>query len=195
VYLLGNQAFVNEEFGGDFMDDYDSVWATTTAYVVDDVVLHSGTVYRCLENHTAGVFATDLAAYRWEIDPGDKISFDWELPWTDTNSRMKKKLLGYIGLDTSGTGSFTVQIYVDNIRLDSVQADDPLLSLDFVGGDSGGFGAGNQPYGGGRRAVDERNWGFPAEFKILKIRVKGTTRGPLSFSAISVLYRRGTYKR
>jgi hypothetical protein len=29
----------------------------------------------------------------------------------------------------------------------------------------------------------------------LKIRVKGTTRGPLSFSAISVLYRRGTYKR
>lgn len=46
-------------------------WITATDYVVDDVVIESNKIYRCLINHTAGVFATDLAASRWvEISGG-----------------------------------------------------------------------------------------------------------------------------
>lgn len=40
-------------------------WVTSTAYVVGDFVDESGTIYYCLEDHTSGVFATDLAANKW----------------------------------------------------------------------------------------------------------------------------------
>ncbi len=40
-------------------------WATSTAYVVDDYVTQSNILYKCLTAHTAGTFATDLAAVKW----------------------------------------------------------------------------------------------------------------------------------
>jgi hypothetical protein len=44
------------------------VWVTGTAYVADeDTVFQGSGFYRCLEDHTAGVFATDLAADKWEL--------------------------------------------------------------------------------------------------------------------------------
>lgn len=195
IYLLGNQAFSGEGFGGDFINDYDSVWATTTAYVVGHVVKSSSNYYRCTTAHTSGSTTIDDDISNWEVDSGEDITFTWELPWTDTNTRMRKKLLGYIGLDTKGVGAFTLSTFVDNIYKDSAGNLDPALSLEFVGGDSGGYGNQDQPYGGGRRAVDERSWGFPVEFKIIKLRLTGTTKGPLSFAAISVLFRRGTFRR
>lgn len=46
--------------------DYKGNWATTTAYVVDDIVVRGGSTYICLVAHTSGTFATDLAASKWE---------------------------------------------------------------------------------------------------------------------------------
>ncbi len=40
-------------------------WVTGTAYTFGEYVLESATQYQCLEDHTAGVFATDLAAVKW----------------------------------------------------------------------------------------------------------------------------------
>lgn len=40
-------------------------WATTTAYVVGDVVSQSGLRYLAAVAHTSGTFATDLAAGKW----------------------------------------------------------------------------------------------------------------------------------
>ena len=40
-------------------------WLTGTAYQAKDVVAESGVLYVALEDHTAGVFATDLAAGKW----------------------------------------------------------------------------------------------------------------------------------
>jgi len=37
-------------------------WVTATAYSLGDVVLQGGIVYICMSAHTAGTFATDLAA-------------------------------------------------------------------------------------------------------------------------------------
>ena len=40
-------------------------WITSTAYVKGDYVEESSTIYYCLEAHTSGTFATDLAANKW----------------------------------------------------------------------------------------------------------------------------------
>lgn len=43
------------------------VWSTGLVYVADtDVVFHTTKLYLALEDHTAGVFATNLAAGKWE---------------------------------------------------------------------------------------------------------------------------------
>ena len=44
-----------------------AAWLTATAYVVDDYVIESSIVYRCIVDHTSGTFATDLAALDWEV--------------------------------------------------------------------------------------------------------------------------------
>ena len=50
-----------------------SNWATSTSYDVDDLAEESAVVYVCLEAHTSGTFATDLAAGKWQAisDPTD----------------------------------------------------------------------------------------------------------------------------
>ena len=41
-------------------------WATATSYAVDDLIYTADECYICLEAHTSGTFATDLAADKWE---------------------------------------------------------------------------------------------------------------------------------
>jgi hypothetical protein len=40
-------------------------WLTATNYVVGDFVKESSIIYYCIEDHTSGTFATDLAADKW----------------------------------------------------------------------------------------------------------------------------------
>lgn len=40
-------------------------WVTATAYAVGNVVVRNGIVYLCMQAHTSGTFATDLAAEKW----------------------------------------------------------------------------------------------------------------------------------
>lgn len=195
IYQYGNDIFPGEDYTADFVDDFDSIWSTATAYVVGDRVIKDNVVYVALIDHTSGVFDDDLAGEAWEEYEGEAIDFDWEMPWTDANTRMKKKRISFIGIDTIGTATFTVEIYVDNFRYDFDGNDDPALSIEFVAGSSLGFGGGDQPYGGGRRAADERLWGFPCEFKIMRMRVKGSTKKRLQIVAITILYVRGMYQR
>jgi hypothetical protein len=42
-----------------------NAWMTGTAYIVGTGVVQAGSLYRCLVQHTSGVFATDLAAGDW----------------------------------------------------------------------------------------------------------------------------------
>lgn len=48
-------------------------WATTTAYEKRDAVTESGNVYLCLEDHTSGTFATDLAADKWMFAGAENV--------------------------------------------------------------------------------------------------------------------------
>jgi len=42
-------------------------WLTATDYLVNNMVFEDGASYICVVNHTSGVFATDLAAGKWEL--------------------------------------------------------------------------------------------------------------------------------
>ncbi len=128
---------------------------------------------------------------------GDPVSFVWELPWADFDKRMNAKKSRYIGFDTTGTAQFTAKIFVDNIYEDKQNPDTllPTLEMQFMGGDSLGFGGGDQPYGGGRRTSDERMWTWPTKFKIAKLRFEGTTIEPLAFVAITLAYQEGSVRR
>jgi hypothetical protein len=128
---------------------------------------------------------------------GIPITFDWELPWADFNKRMNVKETAYLAMDTTGSASFIMSMYVDNIRTDSQGVDAPLLSTDFVGGNFGGWGAanyGHAPYGGGRPTADERLFAWPAQFKISKLRAQGSSKLPLKFISVSLAYKRGSVR-
>lgn len=49
---------------------YRGAWATANTYVLRDLALQGGVVYVCIVGHTAGTFATDLAAGRWAVYQG-----------------------------------------------------------------------------------------------------------------------------
>lgn len=42
-------------------------WVTLTVYTAGDLVTEAGNIYECLVGHTAGTFATDLAADKWVL--------------------------------------------------------------------------------------------------------------------------------
>lgn len=50
-----------------------TAWATATAYTIGQSVTESATQYYCIEDHTSGVFADDLAAGKWYAIPARYI--------------------------------------------------------------------------------------------------------------------------
>lgn len=192
IYQYGNGAYADEDYYGDLMGSFDSAWTTSTSYSVGDRVLQNNTVYIVLVDHTSGTLVDDIAAGLLEVWNGFAVPFVWELPWTDARDRTRTKLLQFLATDTTGTSQFTFSVFVDRFYRDKLNNDlIPILSLGFVGGDSPGFGGGAQPFGGGRRALDERLWGTPTKFKLIKFRFEGETTDPLGISSISVMFNRG----
>jgi len=120
------------------------------------------------------------------------------MPWADFNARRKKKRSKFVALETEGTAPFTLDMYVDRIRTDGSGNDAPLMSMEFVGGSVGGYGTapyGIGPYGSGRLTQDERLRGWECEFNLMKLRVVATTKLPLKFISVSILYLLGTFRR
>ncbi len=56
-----------------------AAWVTSTAYAIGNLVTNGGKYYRCLVAHTAGTFATDLAAGDWEETNG-ATDLAYEIP-------------------------------------------------------------------------------------------------------------------
>jgi hypothetical protein len=202
LYQYGNEAYSAETYSADFIAEFDGSWANNTAYAVGDRIKDtvSTQVYIALIAHTsalAGTFEDDRETNEtfWEEYEGEDINFDWEFPWTDVNSRAKLKRLANIGFDTQGTSQFNVDVFVDNIYLDQFQDYDPALTFGFTGGESLGYGGGDQPYGGGRRTSDERLWSHPVKFRIMKPRLYGSTKKPLRVVSAIFLFAEGKYGR
>jgi hypothetical protein len=195
IFQLGNEVFDDEDFLTDFAEEPQTAWVTATHYYLGDKVQVGVDQYHCLVEHDSGAFPTDLTLGKWEEWIGDPIILDWEMPWTNMGTRMKKKRISYLMIETAGTADFTFEAYIDKIRYNADGGDDPALTLEMVAGDSPGFGGGAQPYGGGRRTSDERLWGFPLEFKTVKFRVTAAVTKKLKFNSMSFAIGGGTYKR
>ena len=150
-------------------------------------------------------------------DSGVPISFVWELPWADNGARFNVKNSRYLGLDTTGDARFTTKMFTDNIYDDKtfrgetfldlttftdglgflIEKLSPALEMEFVGGESPGFGADEfgEFFGGGRPTQDERMYAWPATYKLYKMRFEGETMGPLNFISFTLGYMRGSIRR
>lgn len=51
-----------------------TTWVTATPYAAGAMVLQDSLRYQCAIAHTSDAFATDLAAYRWQLMPNDLIT-------------------------------------------------------------------------------------------------------------------------
>lgn len=134
------------------------------------------------------------------VGEGTAINFDWEFPWLDAGNRIKSKTLKKVHFDTTGSAAFSLQCFVNNYYTDINQTLIPALEMEFVAGNTGGYGNniggyGDNDYGGGRRANDERFYGMPVKFKILKMRIHGSTKLPLRVASISIIYAKGNYNQ
>jgi hypothetical protein len=193
IFVLGNQ---NDPIYADYVGDQET-WS-------DDTAFSDGTGW-----------GTDSA----QLDSGIPIDFDWQMPWTSLRVRFNTKTTKYIGVDTLGDGSFTLEAFVDNFLTDPNDFGElftdgtgysdgfgntspnpvyvPLLQMDFAGGDRLGFGAdyfGND-FGGGRPSRDERLYAWPMKCKIFKLRLRGSTRKQLKISSITFGYLAGSIRR
>lgn len=146
------------------------------------------------------VFANEefYADYTTDGADGNAIAFDWEFPWLDAGNRIKTKMLKKITFDTTGTSTFSLQCFVNNFYKNLDDEYVPAAEMTFVAGNAGGYGNnsegfGGDGYGGGRRANDERFFGLPVRFRILKLRFYGATKKPLRIVSISLIYLRGNY--
>lgn len=150
---------------------------------------------------------------------GIPIRFTWELPWSDLKHRALSKTLRYIKIDTEGDASFTAQVFVDKIydvkdggetfRDGTLFTDNtgfikgesdliPALSLNFVGGDAVSYGLqqyGASAFGGGSNTASPLLAYAPVSFTLAKLRFTGEAMSPLKFSAVTLLYQKGTVRR
>lgn len=115
--------------------EWQGSWNTSTSYALNDAIEEAGSSYICIVAHTSGVFATDLAALRWELlaqkgvdgaGSGDMLSSN---NLSDvTNAGTSRANLGVaIGTDVQAhsavldatTASFTSS---DEIKLNGIEA-------------------------------------------------------------------------
>lgn len=146
-------------------------------------------------------------------DAGQAIPFVFEFPWIDFGDLTITKTMRYLTIQALGVGVFTVTTYVDDLyydyqRIQAELADDPSRVYDefttpttpqgqvrFTAGDTPGYGAGSQPFGGGRRMMDPRLYPWPVKFKLLKIRIEGTSSGGMKFVSVSPSLLHGSIHR
>jgi len=187
----------------DWYGMYDFIsWTSGQAYFAGQRVFDGADalVYKCLANVTTT--ATTFAEARalepdsWEEYKGEPVEFAWELPWSDFGQRQATKGLRFIHLDANGTSQFKLAVFADNIYKNAATGQlTPARELLFVPNESPAYGAGSQVYGAGRRTREQKLWQVPIKCKILKTRITGNTTGPMSISAISMMYQRGSLVR
>lgn len=98
-------------------------WLTATEYVVNDLVGIEGSTYICVEAHTSGTFATDLAADKWElfVEKGDKGA-QRKGPWLTATAYVVDDVVrqegsAYICLEDHTSGTFSIDLAADKWEL------------------------------------------------------------------------------
>ena len=194
IWRMGNRF---DPIHADYMGLYDKVYANNTTYAIGEKVrdVLTNEVYTCNKPNTTSVddpFEQERESFpdNWTIYKGVPIKFDIEFPWADFDKRDMTKLIKTINVDAKGIDHFTVEMYVDYYYRHKVTGErTPLLKMDMVGGDEGGFGVHQQYYGTGRMAIRQRPLPFEARGKLFKLRIFGATIEPLRFIAFIFGYK------
>ena len=151
IFLSGNGTFDAEDYRADKLLDRDYTWvdASTTAFVLNDMVYDSITqeVWKCQEPH-AKVGGLTFALERlnhpssWVQYEGNPIPMEFELPWIDGKDPVKLKQLRYVSIATKGDAEFTFDVYVDNLYKDVNDniVFSPSVTMTFIGNDAYGYG-------------------------------------------------------
>lgn len=194
IYKYGNSV---DKFSADKIGDYTKkTWANSTAYAIGDRVLDSTykQVYLCLIAHTspaAGTFkdARDATPTQWTEFVGNPINWEMETSWTDFKDRMANKQIEVVRFDTKGKSEFSFSIYTNSIREDFETWElIPRRTSIFIGEDAPGWGAGAQPFGGGRNTRQEWLRGMPVEGKMFRLRFEGSSTEPLTIASATMYY-------
>jgi len=194
IWRMGNRY---DPIHADYTGLYDKVFANSTLYIDGEKVRDTLTneVYTCQKKNTTSAGITFEAEREnfpdnWAIYKGVPINFDIEFPWADFDKRDMTKVLKFINVDAKGTDRFTVEMYIDYYYRHKLSGErTPLLKMDMIGGDEGGFGVHKQSFGAGRLAIRQRPLPFVARGKLFKLRVYGATVEPLRFSAFIFGYK------
>lgn len=112
-------------------------WATAHNYVANaDTVFQSAKFYRCLISHTSGVFATDLAAVKWEliadfttaISSAVNVSFTpaQGIAATNVQAAIEEAVTDLNGLD------FLVKTATGNLSAERVVTDTATVAWDWA---------------------------------------------------------------
>lgn len=198
LFVLGSE---NDPIYGDFADQFDATWATSTAYTVGQRVKSptSLVVYRCLVGHTSDATGTmedniERVPTYWEEYNGDAIDWVWELPWIDNRQRIITKKNKYISMDVTGNAAFGMQIFTDLQYDDGDGGLSPLYDIDFIAGGAG-MGESGAAFGGSRLTADQRPYRVAFAYKICKFRFYGSTTRQARFTSISTAFKRGSTAR
>lgn len=183
---------------GDELNMFDSIWAASETYEVGHRVkesLETTIIYECIMEHTStGTFADDVVnSSKWRVYQGKEIKYVYESPWSDMRNRERVKNISSVRFDATGTGSFKFSIFTDGFKVDRGTRDIiPAASMEFVAKDVGGFGAGDQPFGGGRNIISPMAYDFPAAGKNIKLRIEGQTNNRLKVVSVTMNYWNGS---
>ena len=90
-------------------------WATSTAYVLNDVIEENGSAYICVTAHTSGTFATDLSAGKWDLFVE---GFDETAVQTLTNKKVQ--LTAELGTDHTASGTTILLTATANVAFGDV---------------------------------------------------------------------------
>lgn len=114
--------------GGQLLTDAESeapAWLTGRSYAVGTAVTQGSLVYRCLLNHTAGTFATDLAANRWVLWTGGVLCVEYISKVTDP-TKFDSGFVEVLSTMLAAKLAVPVGADVDKARLLAAEADSLL---------------------------------------------------------------------
>lgn len=203
IWQMGD---TNSPYSADKLGDYThAAYTNNYAYKKGDRVrAPDGLVFEVLKDLISpatgtledAVLADDTL---WSEYVGIPINWELETAWSDFGMRKENKQIEHVGFDTSGESTFSFAIYTDSIKYDfeSLLSDpNRTTSFDyvlqgatvFIGADGKGFGAGSQPFGGGRNTDQEWLYGMPVFGKLFRLRFSGASVHPLQINAVTMYY-------
>lgn len=198
LYRYGD---TDDQIFADYIGDYDfHEWRVSTVYKVGERVFNSATnsVFKCLVEHTSAATGTFTDAINnfpdyWEAYRGEPIIWELETPWSDFSKPGRSKTIKFVEHDTGGSDTFKFSIFSRKIYRDpTTYSLAPTAALDFVAGNTKGFGAGRSSrFGTGRRTKEEKLWPMVAHGKVHKLRYEGVTYEKVQIISTTLHYKLG----